>query len=140
MAEVKVIYLPSGKGGRKQGVDDYLAAGHDVDDLLALTTEVLREPITGEEAREDPETQSAFLVRCAEEADLFRTPDDEAFVTFVVDEDRVRRETHRVRSKTTKLWLQRRFYREHNKPPGAQALQEALDVLESKARFDGEER
>lgn len=36
MAEVSVVYLPSGAGGRKVGVDDYLASGHNVDDLLAL--------------------------------------------------------------------------------------------------------
>src|SRR5215212_1998412 len=44
MAEVLPIYLPSGEGGAKQGVDDYLAAGNEVDDLLNLATTDLREP------------------------------------------------------------------------------------------------
>jgi len=44
MAKVALIYLPTGDGGRKQGVDDYLAAGHSVDDLLTLTTSELKDP------------------------------------------------------------------------------------------------
>ena len=34
-ANVLIIYLPSGDGGRKTGLDDYLAAGHSVDNLLS---------------------------------------------------------------------------------------------------------
>jgi hypothetical protein len=44
MAEVRVIYLPSGEGGSKQGVDDFLAAGNSVDDLLSLATTELKKP------------------------------------------------------------------------------------------------
>lgn len=44
MAEVAIIYLPPGEGGRKQGVDDYLAAGHSVADLLGFATSELIEP------------------------------------------------------------------------------------------------
>src|SRR5829696_8885306 len=49
------------------------------------------------------------------------------------------RETYQVKSKTTRLWLGRRYYHEHGKPPGAQALQDALGVVQAKALFDGEE-
>ena len=49
MAEVAVIYLPAGENGTKQGVDDFLAAGNSVDDLLALATTELREPPRDEE-------------------------------------------------------------------------------------------
>jgi hypothetical protein len=44
MADVRLIYLPACEGGAKQGVDDFLASGHEVDDLLALATTELREP------------------------------------------------------------------------------------------------
>lgn len=44
MAEVSLIYLPHGEDGSKQGVDDFLASGNSVDDLLALATPELREP------------------------------------------------------------------------------------------------
>ena len=40
-AKVKVIYLPDAENGAKQGVDDYLAAGHTADDLIRLATSEL---------------------------------------------------------------------------------------------------
>src|SRR5215207_5218976 len=52
-AKVLLIYLPTGKDGRKQGVDDYLAAGGMVDDLLRhATSELKRSP--REEGSETP--------------------------------------------------------------------------------------
>jgi putative DNA primase/helicase len=42
-AQVRYIYLPS-SGGQKIGVDDYLAAGHTLDDLLGLSSPVLKAP------------------------------------------------------------------------------------------------
>jgi hypothetical protein len=41
-ADVRLVYLPSGRGGAKVGLDDFLAAGHACDDLLALATTELR--------------------------------------------------------------------------------------------------
>jgi putative DNA primase/helicase len=41
-ADAQLIYLPSGPGGAKVGLDDFLAAEHGVDDLLALATTELR--------------------------------------------------------------------------------------------------
>ncbi len=46
-AIVHLIYLPSGPAGAKQGLDDYLAAGHTVEELLALASDELR-PIEGQ--------------------------------------------------------------------------------------------
>jgi hypothetical protein len=41
-ASVLLVYLPSGEGGAKVGLDDFLAAGHTRDELLALATPDLR--------------------------------------------------------------------------------------------------
>ncbi len=41
-AKVALIYLPTAEAGKKQGVDDYLSAGHTADDMLALATHELR--------------------------------------------------------------------------------------------------
>jgi putative DNA primase/helicase len=41
-ARVALLYLPSGPHAAKVGVDDYLMAGHGLDDLLALATPTLR--------------------------------------------------------------------------------------------------
>lgn len=41
-ARVALIYLPPGKGGTKVGLDDYFAAGHTVEDTIALATPNIR--------------------------------------------------------------------------------------------------
>ena len=43
-ARVGLVYLPSGPSGQKVGVDDYLASGHSIDDLLRLVSDRLRRP------------------------------------------------------------------------------------------------
>jgi hypothetical protein len=46
---VRLIYLPAGEGAQKQGVDDYLASGHTVDELLEHATPELKSPFHDEE-------------------------------------------------------------------------------------------
>ena len=46
-AEVRIVYMPAGAGGVKVGLDDFLAAGHSVDELLALASPELRPPPKG---------------------------------------------------------------------------------------------
>jgi hypothetical protein len=75
-------------------------------------------------------------VDLASDAELFRTPDGEAFATFAVAEHR---ETAALRSKSFKSWLQLRFYEERGSSPSSQAVQDALGVLEGRALFDGAE-
>jgi len=41
-AKVRIIYLPSGDGGLKVGLDDFFAAGNKADDLMKLATSELR--------------------------------------------------------------------------------------------------
>lgn len=43
-AQVRLVYLPAGPGGDKVGLDDYLAAGHMVEELLAHATTDQRPP------------------------------------------------------------------------------------------------
>ena len=85
-AKVTITYLPSGEGGKKQGVDDFFVVGNSVDDLLSLATTELKEPMEGEEFAEEPRTQAATLVRYAEDVELFRTPDGEAYASLPVEE------------------------------------------------------
>jgi len=42
-ADVALIYLPAGDGGAKVGLDDYLASGRTIEDLLGLATRELRD-------------------------------------------------------------------------------------------------
>src|SRR5215203_598010 len=43
-AKVRLIYLPTGDGGVKQGVDDYFGAGHTLDEFLLHATSELKSP------------------------------------------------------------------------------------------------
>lgn len=43
-SKVKIIYLPANPDGSKQGADDFLAAGHTLEELIALATETEIKP------------------------------------------------------------------------------------------------
>lgn len=138
-AKVKLIYLPDAADGSKQGVDDYLVAGHSVQDLLALATPTLRnfnrEEESGKEPRKSQATELGELVQKSG-AELFHTPDDEPFITVLV---KGHSETYRLRSKGARAWLRRLYHTEAGKSIGGQALQDVLNDLEGTALFDGEE-
>ena len=89
------------------------------------------------EAEERKPTQAELLVRCADGAELFHTPEGDAYAKVRVADHS---ETHLVRSKGFRRWLVRGFYEQFERPPGAQALQDALGLLEARAHFDGLER
>jgi hypothetical protein len=85
-AAVAVVYLPSGEGGKKRGVDDFLAEGYTVDDLLSLASADLKEPPEDAQTAPEADTQSAILVHYANKLDLFHTPDGEPFVTIPMED------------------------------------------------------
>jgi hypothetical protein len=98
-----------------------------------------KEPDT--EAEEDSSaskpTQAENLIRCADGADLFHTPAGDSYATVPVNDHR---ETHPVRAKGFRRWLVRAYFERYGRPPGNQALQDALGLLEARADFDGPER
>jgi hypothetical protein len=85
----------------------------------------------------DAPTQSQALVDLAGAAGLFHTPDGDPFATVQV---RGHAETWPLRSRGFRRWLAGEFFSRQGKPPGAQALQDALTVLEGRAVFAGGER
>jgi len=138
-ATVKVVELPDLP--EKGDISEWLKRGGTKEQLLALiesTSECnspadQEQPVTGDAKP----TQSELLIGLAADAEFFHTPDKTAYVTVPVDDHR---ETWPVRSKGFRLWLRGRFYKTFkNKAPNAQALQDALGVLESRALFDGPE-
>jgi hypothetical protein len=131
-AKVMPIYLPAAEGGEKQGVDDYLVSGPTVDDLLSLATTELRGPSTGTGSQ----TQAETLIHYADEADLFHTPDGEAFATVEVGGHM---ETWPLKSKRLRQWFLRRFYIDRGRAPSAQAMADALATVAARAMFDGPE-
>jgi len=66
-ARVRVVYLPSGEGATKQGLDDFLAAGNGVDDLLALASDRLRGAETPTEPAHPYRSTPGGLVRLKRE-------------------------------------------------------------------------
>ncbi|WP_142301038.1 bifunctional DNA primase/polymerase [Bacillus sp. 7884-1] len=89
-----------------------------------------------EKARTDQEkkSQAQFLLEICADVELFHTPEDEVYAQIQVNNHL---ETRSIKSKGFKLWLTKNFYESHNKPPGSQALTDAIGVLEAKALFEG---
>jgi hypothetical protein len=84
---------------------------------------------------EPKKSQAAILIELAADAELFESAgDDIVFATIPVNEHK---ETWPVRAKPFKRWLSGRFYGMQGKPPGNQAIHDALGVLEAKAQFEG---
>jgi 5S rRNA maturation endonuclease (ribonuclease M5) len=137
-ASVKAVELPDLP--EKGDICDWLQRGGTKEELLALADSTPewnasadQQPITSE--KDGKPAQSELLIALAADAEFFHTPDKTAYVTTPVDDHR---ETWPVGSKGFRLWLRGRFYKTfNNKAPSAQALQDALGVLESRALFDG---
>jgi Bifunctional DNA primase/polymerase, N-terminal len=92
---------------------------------------------TDADAEERKPTQAELLVRCANGVDLFHTPAGDSYATVPVGDHH---ETHLVKAKGFRRWLVRAYFERYDRPPGNQALQDALGLLEARAEFDGPER
>lgn len=90
------------------------------------------EPTGGREA-----TQAELLIRYADKAALFQTPDGEAHATIEVGDHE---ENWPVKSVRFKQSLLRRFFQERSRAPSTQALTEALATIAARAVFDGPEK
>lgn len=82
-------------------------------------------------AKDKKTSQATALVQLAEDTELFVTPEQVAYATLEVEGHR---ETHRLRSNAYKRWLAQRYYAEHGKVPGSQAIHDALLTLEGDAQ------
>jgi len=126
-AEVRFVDLPTTEG--VNGVDDLLGA-KGPDYVLGLMAGA--QP---SEAKAERKSQATKLVELASEVELFHTPDGEPYASFEVSGHI---ETWPVKSRGFRDWLTRRLYDTDRKAPAAQNLQDALNVLSSRARFDGQ--
>ena len=91
-----------------------------------------------EEAHRHTPNHAEMLVRLADDAELFHTPEREAFADLRIGDDS-HRETYRIASPDFRDWVCQKFLEQHHKVPNGQALQDALNTLAGKARFQGEE-
>jgi hypothetical protein len=125
--------------GRK-GIDRKAVASA----LERIAGELLAKPTAGRDGGDTGEdsgglSQADRLVLLAQDVELFHTPggsDSEGFASLEVNGHR---ETWPVSSRGFRRWLSKRFYDEHGKAPGSQALQDALNVIAGKALHEGPE-
>lgn len=80
------------------------------------------------------ETQAQALIRMAlSECELFKTPEGIGYASVNVNGHR---ENWPIRSRDFHRWLVRLYYERYDKPPGAQARQDAVETLDAKAQFN----
>lgn len=81
--------------------------------------------------------QADVLLELASEADLFHSPDGAAHADIRIGGHR---ETWPVRSSGFRQWLAAKFYNTVGGAPRSDAVSSAVNVLEAKAKIEGEER
>ncbi len=81
-------------------------------------------------------SQATSLIDLTDECQKWHSPDDTPFISVAVGEHR---EHWPIKSKSFRSWLQREYFRKCKAVANAQAIQDAIGVLEGRARFDGRE-
>ena len=134
MIEALFPHLPKVE---KHAWEEYFAA---LDTSVQTEIESLLAASDDEESGDDTgrKSQATKLVDLALEAEVefFHTPQDEEFSTITIDG---RQEHWPLREQGFRGWWARLYYEKTGKAPGAQAMQDALTILQGKARFDGPE-
>ena len=72
----------------------------------------------------------------ADDAELFHSPEEEGFALLTVDGHR---ECWPIRERGFRQWMSARYFHSEGKPPAAQALQDALNLLNARANHEGPE-
>lgn len=82
-------------------------------------------------------SQATLLVELAYDAELFHTPEKEAYATVKIGSHK---ETMLIKEKAFRHHLAHLFYKEHGKTPHTQAIQSALGVLTGRALYESPTR
>lgn len=141
-AEVRVVRLPAGPSGGKQGLDDFLVR-HGPDALGRLLAAAAAQPPPDPPAgsggsdgdREAKRSNAADLIAriAADKAELWHDPTQAAFAS-------VGRRTMGVRSKAFRNWLIALYRVESGgKVPNGESLTNAINATEAQAVIDGPE-
>jgi len=141
---VELEHWPADAG---KGIDDLLAAGGRLEVYAGQSAELAAEEIAkaagvddddGDGDQDDrPKSIATLLVELAGVAELWHASGQgTAYATLPVGDHR---EHWPIRSLTFRRWLARQFFQRYGKAPGGQALQDALNVIEGQAIFEGAE-
>lgn len=81
-------------------------------------------------------TQAQILLEIAEAeiSELFHDEDNTGYATVTVNGHQ---ESHKLRTKGFKTWLEHRYFLREKGAPNSEAMTGALNILEAKARFEG---
>jgi hypothetical protein len=151
-SSVKIVELPGLPD--KGDVSDWLDNGGTLEKLVELRggqdewqpeqepKVSNQKPRGGDGDEKKQPSQATLLVEMVDNCDLFSDTAGEAYARFPVGEkpDDLHWEVSRISAKPFRRWLKRRFYTSTGKTPSAQALQDALGVIEAKAIYDGDQR
>jgi hypothetical protein len=144
-SSVKIVRVPS----PAKDVSEYKAAGGTASDLASLvawTKPLSSETLTELKERwhrsaptpssaQSEETQTQKLLRLADSVKLFHTPNGDDYAAI---SEAGHLENWQLDSRGFKNWLVRSYFQAHERPPGSQPLQEALNTLHARAQFDGD--
>ncbi len=142
---IRVLELPNLPP--KGDVSDWLEAGGTKENLLSMAEQAPdyepKEALPEKEPQEEQTktgkiTQSQKLVELVgiHEIGLFHTPDMDCWATIDIEGHK---EHWPIKSKSFRRYLSQKFYDLEGKPPTAQAMQDALNVIEAQAQFEGPE-
>jgi len=104
------------------------------EEINRLVDEPAAATAAAEAARD--QKQVDILVGIASEAELFHNAEKTAFATITLDGHG---ETHAVMSQGFRSWLRHRFYKQTNGSPGSEVFKSALNTIEAKALYEGDE-
>jgi hypothetical protein len=99
--------------------------------VVSLPVEV---PVSPRRAATVKHSQATTLVELAAGANLFASPEGDAYGVIEIEGHR---EVWPLRTRPFRTWLARSYHRVEGAAPSAQALQDALGVLEGQALYDG---
>jgi len=106
---------------------------HDGD--YEAAAKALRKEGYGEEPeKKEKPTQAEIIIKLASHGEFFHDCHKLGFVTLP---DGNIQATYPIRSTDFRLWLRRAYFQQTGKAPSAQALNDALGVIEAQALFDG---
>jgi hypothetical protein len=126
-----------------KGLDDLIRAGHRPTEtpLATDSSDASNSPAGSEPSGQDEKptkgrapSQASQLLELAEGAAYFHDPEYRAWVTFAAGDHH---ETSLVKSQAFRRWLGWRLYASKGITANAQAMQDALGVLEGRATYDG---
>lgn len=95
-----------------------------------------KQPAPNGLAIDDAQSQATLAANMAAEWELWHTPSKEAYATIMIGNHL---ENWPIRSQTFKRYVAKHFFDEQGKAMNSEALSAAVNLLEAKALFEGEE-